>query len=516
MKWIIGILVVALTAGTAFGAGQRAATTDEIVEITHMVADRGLVPPEVGSLEDNWYLDTVNERLSALGIRVGVQVFPRGEYDSRVATMMAARTAPDVMWTWSFPQIGEWTQQGGLLDYGPYLDEFGPNIRALYTPEDLMAGTFYDKLTTLKRIQTPAQWGFLTFARQDYLDTLGLDAPRSVDELYDVLVTLKENAHVFGQDPREFYPFAVRQTSMEWQRFVLPAFTSGRPDPERLAIPPQLWPEAKDALRFLNRLYNEGLMPDLTLDTDDSIWKQMIISGQTAIYPYWTHGPIFTGYGRIYENAVRTNPEAEFVPIFAWAQDSDEPYYHDFYGNSRYGLGFITPSATRHPQQVVQYLDYLASEEGYQTVTMGIEGEHWERTQVGGFRRLVDEETVSAMIGWIQPGFETLSLAFRSAALNAQALYGGMAYSDEYVEWTDQIEQFGNHPAPVVNLPTPARDRYFAVIEGDWNDALAGIITAPETAFDQRFDAAIAEYLANGGAEVRDEAIANYREFYNN
>ena len=511
MRRLTSILAGMLIAVSGFGAGEGEGAAGEVVEVTHMVADRGIVPAEVGTLQDNWFVDKMNETLAPSGVKVGIVVFPRGEYGAKVNTMMAAGTAPDVMWTWSADQVGKWTQEGGLLDYGQYLDELGPNIRKLYTEEDLATGTFYGKLTALRRIQTWAQWARTTLARQDYLDALGLDPPESVGELYDVLVELKENAEALGHDRESFYPFTMWGTG-EWSYYVIPAFTDGEPAPERLAVPPALWPEAKDGLRYLNKLYNEGLMFDDSLDSDSSIRKAIMIDGKAAIIPWWTHGPVFTGYGAIYEKMRTVNPHARLATIFPWGQQPGESKL--FFNVGRHGLMFITPSATKHPEAVMTYLDYLASEEGYRTMTIGIKGEHWEPTADGGFKRLIDESAVTRLISWIQPCFEVLSLPFERASLNAKVLYGTMAHADEFLVWTDEVEAAGNYPRPIINLPNPARDRYFGVIEGEWRDALPKIITASESEFDALFDQAVAAYRANGGDEVEQEALANYRKIH--
>ena len=163
----------------------------------------------------------------------------------------------------------------------------------------------------------------------------------------------------------------------------------------------------------------------------------------------------------------------------------------------------------------MQYFDYMASEEGYQTASIGTEGEHWEPTDEG-FRRLIDDDTVTREISWIMPNFDVLSLPFPDAANNANVLYGSMAHADEYLVWSDEVEKAGNYPIPIVNLPTPARNRYFGVIESEWRDALFRIVFSPESEFDELFDEAIAAYRANGGDEIEAESVANYREAYGN
>ena len=516
MKRLLIVLLALGLATSAFAAGEGEAAGAMVV-ITHMVADRNIVPPEVGTIDDNWYTQLVDEHLAPLGIDVDIVVFPRAEYDSKVVTLLAAGDAPDVMWTWKFPpygsQAGEWTLEGGLLDYGPYLEEFGPNLLNLYSEKDLKAGSFYGQQVGFRRLQTTNQWSVQTFIRQDYLDVLGLEQPRTIDEVYELAVTLKANADKLGQDPETFFPIQPR--SLQWipHRYLLSAFLDETPGPERMVVPWQMWPEAKDAARWLNKLYNEGLAADLTVDR--TMHGQMVINGQTAIIPWVMHSPIFVGYGDFYNKMVQNNPDAKLEPIYPWTKDTSLPYWNELFGNPGYGLGFITPSNTKHPQQVVQYLDYLASDLGRQTMILGVEGQDWEKTADGGFRRLISPQEVTDRIAWIQPQWEVLSLAFPdSAALNGQALYGTQFRGAEYVEWVRYAEQnYPVHPAPVVSLPVPERNRSWGAINGDWNNALPKILVASPEEFDALWDAAIKAFRDNGGDAVAVEAVANYEQW---
>lgn len=516
MKNLLIVLLALGLATTAFAAGEGEAA-GEMVVITHMVADRNIVPPEVGTIDDNWYTQLVDEHLAPLGIDVEIVVFPRAEYDSKVVTLLAAGDAPDVMWTWQVPpygtQVGEWTLEGGLLDYGPYLEEFGPNLLKLYTEKDLKAGSYYGQQVGFRRLQTALQWSVQTFIRQDYLDVLGLEQPRTIDEVYELAVTLKANADQLGQDPETFFPIQPPQLHWIPERYLLSAFLDEAPGPERMVVPWQMWPESKEAARWLNKLYNEGLAADLTVDR--TLHGQMVINGQTAIIPWAMHSPIFVGYGDFYNKMVQNNPDAKLEPIFPWTKDTGLPYWNELWGNPGYGLGFITPSYTKHPQQVVQYLDYLASDLGRQTMILGVEGQDWEKTADGGFRRLISPQEVTDRIAWIQPQWEVLSLAFPdSAALNGQALYGTQFRGAEYVEWVRYAEaNYPVHPAPVVSLPVPERNRSWGAINGDWANALPKILVASPEEFDAIWDAAIKAFRDNGGDAVAVEAVANYEQW---
>ena len=77
VRRLTSILAGMLIAVSVFGAGEGEGAAGEIVEVTHMVADRGIVPAEVGTLQDNWFVDKMNETLAPSGVKVGIVVFPR-------------------------------------------------------------------------------------------------------------------------------------------------------------------------------------------------------------------------------------------------------------------------------------------------------------------------------------------------------------------------------------------------------------------------------------------------------
>ena len=132
-----------------------------------------------------------------------------------------------------------------------------------------------------------------------------------------------------------------------------------------------------------------------------------------------------------------------------------------------------------------------------------------------GLPRLISPQDVTDRIAWIQPQWEVLSLAFPdSAALNGQALYGTQFRGDEYVEWVRYAEQnYPVHPAPVVSLPVPERNRSWGAINGDWNNALPKILVASPDEFDALWDAAVKAFRDNGGDAIAAEAVANYQQW---
>ena len=495
-------LVILLVAAMAYGSGGN---EPQIVEITHMVG-----AADGASVDDGWFISYVNKSMESLGIAVDAVSVPLDRYSSAVQTMLESDSAPDVMWERSLKSILKWTKEGRLLDYGPYLEEFGTNLLQLYSPTDLIAGQFWCRQSSFRGVHNRAEHGPVTFVRQDYLDILGMKLPVTIDEVETLAVMMKNNAEELGQDPSRFYPIAADNMWSDWARWLLSAFVSERPPLDAMVVPPILWPEAREAFRWLNMLYNKSLMPDPAFDTRG--FFQMIVNGEVGIVPWCASCSIAIMYGSLYQEMRNLNPEAKLVPIFPWRRSGQAPYHNDLLGSAGYGRAFISPATTQHPQEVVQYLDYISSESGRRTMNLGIEDEDWESTSNGKIRRLIDDEEYVGRVASISRRWGVIGPASRSAPDNAEALYGTNPYAEEYIDWIRSIQfSYPAHRAPVFNLPSPESDRYYDAIEADFWSVMPTIVTAPIDQFDALFERAIADYRKNGGDRIEQEAIANLK-----
>ena len=496
------LLVILLVAEMAYSSGRG---EPQVVDITHMVGKA-----DGASIDDGWFISYVNKSMEPLGIRVEAVFVPLDQYSTAVRTMLASNSAFDVMWEWSLASILKWTKEGRLLDYGPYLEQFGPNLLRLYSPTDLIAGQFLCRQISFRSVYNHAEYGPVTFVRQDYLDILGMELPVTIDDVETLAVTMKNNAEDLGRDPRRFYPIAASNMWSDWATWLLPAFVSGSPAPEAMVVPPILWPEAREAFRWLNMLYNKSLMPDPAFDLSGVF--QMIVNGEVGIIPWCAFCPIAIEHGSLYQDMRDLNVDAKLVPIFPWRRPGQSLYHNDLLGSAGYGRAFISPATTQYPHEVVQYIDYIASKSGRRTMNLGIEGEDWESTSNGRIRRLITDEEYDGRVASIPRRWGVIGPAFRSAPVNAEALNGTKSYAEEYVDWIRSIQfSYPAHRAPVFNLPSPERDRYYYAIEVDFLRVMPRIVTASIDRFDALFDRAIADYRENGGDRIEQEAIANLK-----
>lgn len=116
------------------------AAPKETVEITQWVWDRGTIPADQGTLEDNWWTKYIDEHMAPLGIKVSYIITPRAQEAEMLSTMLAAGTAPDVLHTNQQALINTYINGGGVADLTSAVETYGQNLKKLYDDETLKWG----------------------------------------------------------------------------------------------------------------------------------------------------------------------------------------------------------------------------------------------------------------------------------------------------------------------------------------------------------------------------------------
>jgi len=453
----------------------------------------------------------MNEKMEPEGVKIKIVPIPRAEETKVLPTMMAAGTAPDLCYTYDKNLVSMYVSQGGLLDYSPYMKEYGPNLKKIYSERDLEAGQFSGKQYTFRSIMESI--GRTTWIRKDWLDALGLDVPRNIEELYNVLKAFK--AKDPGNVGDKMMPLALPQMHLFWDNIVLTAFVEEPPSDEKLVTPAPLWPETKEALRFLNKLFNEGLLGDLLLDKNDELLNQGMVRGEIGTFLYFGHYPFHTAYGNLYVKLKENVPNAKLVSILPWTQGDREPYVN-FLRGSKYGRYFFSPKTAKDPVAVVKFPNWLASDEAITVSQAGIEGEHYTLDS-DGIITPINDDVFTNKVAWIEPQYQALVKLYANDMQNYVKFMARNFDASVRQEFIDNVQALIDPPfQPIeINLPQPAADKYLKSLTTKWDEEVVPLlITAPVSDFDRLFDEALAEYKKNGGDEVAKEAVENYRTQY--
>ena len=189
MKKTLIVLLVALIAMTAvFAQGATETKSEGPVTITMLYA---ATQTEVGGLPDDWAgYQVLREKL---GIDLQLQMLPSAssDQDLMVRAMAAADELPDFI-TVSRTVWADLVKQGMFYDVTDDFAKMPERSKVMFGPSSKAFTTYNGR-----------QYGFATpsayagneglLVRKDWLDNLGLKAPTTLDELYDVLYAFTYN-----------------------------------------------------------------------------------------------------------------------------------------------------------------------------------------------------------------------------------------------------------------------------------------------------------------------------------
>lgn len=201
--------------------------------------------------------------------------------------------------------------------------------------------------------------------RKDWLDELGLEAPRTVDEWETVLRAFKEKKGVaapltFTKDEKS-YMFAMMGTQ----------YYSCYVDNGKIKYGPYE-PEFKTALETLARWYKEGLLDNNYLVNDNTTREANMLNGRSGA----TVASGGSGLGKW----LQSMPADEFILRGIPYPNEDNIEYNRFIpvSNRYVPYGAAISVDCKDVEKAARFLDYAYSEEGHMLFNFGIEGESYE------------------------------------------------------------------------------------------------------------------------------------------
>ena len=354
-----------------------------------------LVSGKVQDYDTNEYTKWIEEQT---GVDIQFVQFAGKSSDAatQVSLMMASgEKLPDILFKMSGIDKStgeEYGRDGYFLDLSPYFGKYN------YYQQQAFATLFdgdmsvYD--TLIRRASAPndgAIYCFPTFEEvpmdtpkshtwinQEWLDKLGLQAPTTIDELYDVLVAFRDG-DPNGNGKADEIPLIARTNTgyADVVSWIINAFTYYNYKTHFTAengqlSTPYLTDEYRQALIFMKKLVDEGLMSTLT-------WTQTADELKALINP--AEGEPFT-CGIICQHA-DIGFEAGHQSIFAY-----EPVapLKDATGKGGYGpmdyytmvyTSYITEDC-ENPELAFKLLDFMCSEESYMRQRWGVKDVDWE------------------------------------------------------------------------------------------------------------------------------------------
>ena len=214
-----------------------------------------------------------------------------------------------------------------------------------------------------------------------WLDNLGLEEPKSYDDLYNVLKAFKEQDANGNGDPNDEIPYFPTSGWPMWELIVYEDFLNERgadvgiKDGEVFHL--KYSESYKDILAFGAKLYQEGLMYKDAYTTNEEqrvAIAQSTTDNTVGMFADWA--PYFVVGNDIAK-------DAEYI----WLKPFQEGTLALQDSVSKHGL-YITDKC-KNPEVIVAFCDYFYSEEGAILRAMGVEGETYKMHEDGTFEYLV-------------------------------------------------------------------------------------------------------------------------------
>lgn len=530
MKKALSVLLcLMMVAGLVFAAddglvnGKFAETKKITVEIYDRSNDGGSKP------EDNFYTDFIKKgMLRDHNVEVTFVRVPRWTEVQAMNNLLAAGDAPDICVTYDYPTIQTYADMGGVLDMGPFLTKYKGQLPDLWK---LLGDT---NIYNNRDPKTGNVWAIegmrfqnmmtATFVREDWLKKLNLKEPKTLKEFEAMLKAFKNNANkLLGADAAKMIPFML-SVDVGWGvRNLAESFIPDKISDEELYINGfddrhLLWPKYKDAIRVVNKWYNEGyIWKDFPLyqigdKTGDNLMKAGYVGAFIGNWDY----PYRDGDNGITPQIKKMQgADAAYIAVDCFKNDAGK--YRKFQGATTSDRKIFFPATNDEPVASLLYLNWISKIDNRKFLQIGEEGVTHQKNADGSVKTIAakGEKIMNSGMN-IDYTITINGLDLGNPALTAKSIalsYAGV--EGKYVEKSYLIQKVDERVAKVFNLGKIASEEGMGpVMTEKRNNMLTQAVTAKVKDFDKVFDAGLKDILASGVKAITDERRAKYNALY--
>lgn len=314
---------------------------------------------------NNPYLTYIEK---STGLDIKVTLPPQEVYEEKLNATMSSGKLPDMLHVYKPVWLDLNMKRGTLMPLEDLIDKYGPDLKKKI-PQEAWSRVSYEgriyavpSLNEVKGVE-------LIYARKDWLDRLGLKKPVTLDEYYEVM-----KAFTFDDPDGNGLDDTIGLTLLENMGRSAPFFGAFGTQLDSWILKDgklvngSLMPETKQALAFLNRLYEDKLLDQEFPLNRNSNLDEKIINGTVGLFSaawYDTRGPIA-------ENK-RKDPQAEWIAL----DYPTGPNGHRGVYDRDLIRGYnVIPVGAANPEGVIRFLNFVAGQ-GHRDLKLGFENEIW-------------------------------------------------------------------------------------------------------------------------------------------
>ncbi|MCU6712565.1 extracellular solute-binding protein [Paenibacillus sp. J5C_2022] len=315
-------------------------------------------------------------------VNVEWDMMPTATLKEKLNLMLVGGDYPDGIYGAGFSgiELAKYGGEGTFIRLNDLIDQYAPNLKKLFEeyPEVKKALTMVDgNIYSFPGLSDPtfveSSLVGKVWLKKELLDSLGLQEPKTVDEFYHMLKTMKES------DP-EVIPYAgvgvghlINYLQGAWglgNRGTAHGTVDLDPETNKLRFI-QTDPKYKELLQFMNKLYTEGLLNKDIFTTNS---QQFYATGATGVY-----GSTGTS------DPSTLMKQDGYVGSYALTGPYGDHIYSGVYAYL-YDLGaFVITDKNKNPAETVRWMDNFYTDEFIKMYMLGFEGESYEETTDGKY-----------------------------------------------------------------------------------------------------------------------------------
>lgn len=430
-------------------------------------------------------------------VKLDIEWIPASTYQDRVNTAFATNALADVVNISMEGPVKESIRDGQFWEIGPYLDEYD-NLSKL--KDEILDNTRVDgKLYALYQGRPLSRQGIIY--RKDWADNLGLSAPTTTEEFYEMLKQFTENDpngtgenDTIGLADRGDLNSGAFKTVASW--FGTPN-NWGEKDGE--LRPDFMFPEYKQTMDFFKKLRDNGY---INLDfpaTSKPDQQDLMKSGSAGVYV----GCMCDVQG-LYADAVQNDEDVEFDVH----NKVDGP--HGEYGTPSipgYNHPYLFPKSSVKTEEdlknTLQFMDDLMSTELSNILYWGIEDDHYTLED----DKVVPIDDQGKIDREVTP-YNTIEIGEAETNGKYEAMYNYEPKEKAEKLYKDNENYLIEDPTVTLDSETYDLDgeRLEQIIEDATHNYMLGDINEGE------FDQAIENWLDQGGQDIIEEYNASYQK----
>jgi len=477
--------------------GEAAAPTVKLA-----MSDRNM-PYIVSSpnINEDKYVQKLRE-LSKTDVRI--ESMPQGEYSKKLNLMFAAGELPDAIQVINgitSPEVASALNNGAFYDLNELLDKYAPGLKTKIG-KNLWDSSLVNKDGKIYAIpgEAPTPNNRIVYIRKDWLDKLGLQVPKTVEEYLNVLRAFRDK-DPNGNGKADEIPFTGRK-NFDFGNVFFGAYDAspeGWKFENNQLIPNFIRPQMKEALKLHQQMYSENLMDKEIFLNQAADWGKKIEGNRVGM---WVHAAEYPDKTATTNKTL--NPPIEFINIPA-------PTGPDGKGGNLIGSevnplsAWVIPKSNKHPEHVLKFLEWFYSADAQKFLNYGLEGDDFTiengKMVYKPLSTKADQEREQIHLQWLR-------LIGPSYIHNQE--YMEKRENGEYVATALEIATGEGRINDGMDMPIPPTltSRPELQFTGLWMETAAKIITGRDSL--DSFDKFVEDWKKRGGDQVIQEATDWY------